>query len=178
MALIKPVIMAGGTGSRLWPLSRQINPKQFLALTGSYSTMLQQTVSRLKGLNVGAPVVICDEEHQFLAAEQLRHEGESGARIILDPLGRNMATVIAMAALQIVNKGEDGVLLVLAADHLIGNESAFRNSVTRAVPLAEAGKLVTFGIVSGKAETGYGYIQKGKALDSDGFDQEKQLAGR
>lgn len=173
MTMIKPVIMAGGTGSRLWPLSRQLNPKQFLALTDEHSTMLQQTVSRLRGLDVGAPVVICNEEHRFLAAEQLRLAGEDSARIILEPMGRNTAPAIALAALQAVSRGEDDMLLVLAADHLIADASAFRDTVSRALPLAEAGKLVTFGIVPGKAETGYGYIQKGAALDTGGFVVER-----
>nr|WP_203301152.1 mannose-1-phosphate guanylyltransferase/mannose-6-phosphate isomerase [Marinobacter sediminum] len=165
--------MAGGAGSRLWPLSRQLNPKQFLALTDDHLTMLQQTVSRLNGLNADAPVVICNEEHRFLAAEQLRLAGEEGARIILEPMGRNTAPAIALAALQAVAVGEDGMLLVLAADHLIGDATAFRDTVSQALPLAEAGKLVTFGIVPEKAETGYGYIQKGKLLDNGGFVVER-----
>lgn len=173
MTMIKPVIMAGGTGSRLWPLSRQLNPKQFLALTDQHSTMLQQTVSRLRGLDVGVPVVICNEEHRFLAAEQLRLAGEDSARIILEPMGRNTAPAIALAALQSVAGEKDDMLLVLAADHLIADAAVFRDTVSRALPLAEAGKLVTFGIVPGKAETGYGYIQKGAALDTGGFVVER-----
>ncbi len=164
-----PVILSGGTGSRLWPLSRQLNPKQFLALTDDHSTMLQQTVSRLRGLDVGAPVVICNEEHRFLAAEQLRLAGQADARVVLEPFGRNTAPAIALAALQTVAGGGDGMLLVLAADHLIGNVAAFHESVNKALPLAEAGKLVTFGVVPVSAETGYGYIKKGSALDSGGF---------
>ncbi|WP_273426625.1 mannose-1-phosphate guanylyltransferase/mannose-6-phosphate isomerase [Marinobacter sp.] len=174
MTTIKPVIIAGGSGSRLWPLSRQLNPKQFLALTDEDSTMLQQTVSRLKGLNIGGPVIICNEEHRFLAAEQMGLAGEDGAQIILEPVGRNTAPAIALAALQSVAAGgEDDLLLVLAADHLIGDAAAFRDTVSRALPLAESGKLVTFGIVPGKAETGYGYIQKGAGLDTGGFVVER-----
>src|SRR5690554_1442649 len=116
--MIKPVILAGGSGSRLWPLSRKLNPKQFLALTDEHSTLLQQTVSRLKGLNAGAPVVICNEEHRFLAAEQLRLAGEESAQIILEPMRRNTAPAIALAALQVTAGGQDGILLILAADHL------------------------------------------------------------
>ncbi|WP_417536723.1 mannose-1-phosphate guanylyltransferase/mannose-6-phosphate isomerase [Methylophaga sp.] len=171
--MLVPVILAGGTGSRLWPLSRQLNPKQFLALTDERATMLQQTVSRLKGLKVDAPVVICNEEHRFLAAEQLRLAGEDGPRIILEPVGRNTAPAIALAALQAVAEDEESVLLVLAADHLIADTAAFQDTVSRAQPLAEAGKLVTFGIVPGQAETGYGYIHKGKAQGGDGFDVER-----
>lgn len=167
--MLIPLVLAGGTGSRLWPLSRQLNPKQFIALADDHLTMLQQTVSRLKDLNVGAPVIICNEEHRFLAAEQLRLAGQDDARIILEPMGRNTAPAIALAALQAVAEGEDGMLLVLAADHLIGDAAAFRDTVSQALPLAEAGKLVTFGIVPAKAETGYGYIQKGEALDNGGF---------
>jgi len=164
-----PVILSGGTGSRLWPLSRQLNPKQFLALTDDHSTMLQQTVSRLSGLDVGAPLVICNEEHRFLAAEQLRLAGQPDARVVLEPFGRNTAPAIALAALQTVAEGGDGMLLVLAADHLIGDVAAFHKSVNKALPLAEAGKLVTFGVVPGSAETGYGYIKKGSTLDNGGF---------
>lgn len=173
MTMIKPVILAGGSGSRLWPLSRKLNPKQFLALTDERTTMLQQTVSRLKGLNAGAPVVICNEEHRFLAAEQLRLAGEDSAQIILEPMGRNTAPAIALATLQATAGGQDGMLLILAADHRIADQREFQERVNNALPLAERGKLVTFGIVPESAETGYGYIQKGLALDNGGFSVER-----
>ncbi|MBY6219395.1 mannose-1-phosphate guanylyltransferase/mannose-6-phosphate isomerase [Marinobacter hydrocarbonoclasticus] len=173
MGDLLPIVLCGGAGSRLWPLSRQLNPKQFLTLTDEHSTMLHQTISRLKGLSAGTPIVICNEEHRFLAAEQLRLVGVNSARIILEPMGRNTAPAIALAALQATAEGKDGMLLVLAADHRIGNPAAFHESVSNALPLAEAGKLVTFGVVPGKAETGYGYIQKGAALDHAGFIVER-----
>lgn len=161
--MILPVIMAGGYGSRLWPLSRQLNPKQFLRLQGSL-TMLQATIQRLEGLECGNPYVICNEEHRFLAAEQLRQVGVENPSILLEPEGRNTAPAIALAALQATMDGEDPVLLVLAADHLIKDVDAFHQSIQCALPLAVDGKLVTFGIVPTHPETGYGYIQRGAAF--------------
>lgn len=161
--MISPVILAGGTGSRLWPLSRELYPKQFLTVTGDES-MLQQTVARLSGLEHAAPVLICNEEHRFIAAEQMRLGGYDHGGIILEPVGRNTAPAIALAALQAVNNaidGEEPVLLVLAADHLIENAQAFKTAVEKALPFAENGQLVTFGIVPTAPETGYGYIQSG-----------------
>ncbi|MFN3712210.1 MAG: mannose-1-phosphate guanylyltransferase/mannose-6-phosphate isomerase [Alcanivoracaceae bacterium] len=161
--MLLPVIMAGGSGSRLWPLSRQLNPKQFLALVGDL-TMLQDTIARLDGIEHAQPCLICNEEHRFLAAEQLRQMGLDQARILLEPEGRNTAPAIALAALDATARGDDPVLLVLAADHLIRDVAAFRDSIERALPLARAGKLVTFGIVPSAPETGYGYIRRGDAL--------------
>ena len=152
--MIKAVIMAGGSGTRLWPLSRAGHPKQFLALNGK-DTMLQSTSNRLKGLDIRSSVVICNEEHRFFVAEQLR-EIDRLDSIILEPVGRNTAPAIALAAL--VSDG-DPLLLVLAADHVIQDEVAFSAAVTDALPLAEAGKLVTFGIVPSEPHTGYGYIK-------------------
>lgn len=168
--MLLPVIMAGGTGSRLWPLSRQLNPKQFLTLVDGQSSMLQATILRLQGLSdVALPQLICNEEHRFIAAEQLRQLGIDGANILLEPVGRNTAPAIALAAMQAMEEGSDPVLLVLAADHLIQNADAFHASVAAALPLAEAGKLVTFAIVPSHAETGYGYLQKGASLGEAGF---------
>src|SRR5690554_2950270 len=127
--------MAGGTGSRLWPLSRQLNPKQFLKLCGD-TTLLQQTLERLEGLETTSPVIICNEEHRFMAAEQLRQSGINNAGIILEPVGRNTAPAIALAALHAVAGGDDPVLLVLAADHYIANQAAFKQAVTDAASLA------------------------------------------
>jgi len=157
MSKIKAVIMAGGSGTRLWPLSRAAHPKQFLALHGD-DTMLQATVKRLSGLDVKSSVIICNEEHRFFVAEQLREIGKLGS-IILEPVGRNTAPAIALAAL---TSKEDDLLLVLAADHVIQDHAAFSNAVAGAVPLAEAGKLVTFGIVADSPNTGYGYIRRGE----------------
>lgn len=171
--MIHPVIMAGGTGSRLWPLSRQLNPKQFLKLTDEHLSMLQLTVARLDGMDSADPLLICNEEHRFLAAEQMRQSGYDDARIILEPCGRNTAPAIALAALQLSkatdDHADDPLMLVLAADHLIQNVPAFQNGIAKAVPLAQQGKLVTFGIVPGHAETGYGYIQRGPELAEGSF---------
>lgn len=165
--MIKAVIMAGGSGTRLWPLSRAGQPKQFLSLNGE-STMLQATMERLEGLNISSSVTICNEEHRFFVAEQLREIGKLGS-IILEPVGRNTAPAIALAALSVDN---DPLLLVLAADHLIQDESSFTEAIDQAIPLAEAGKLVTFGIVPNEAHTGYGYIKKG-SQNGSGFIVDK-----
>jgi mannose-1-phosphate guanylyltransferase len=156
--MIKAVVMAGGSGTRLWPLSRAAHPKQFLSLHGE-DTMLQATFKRLDGLDIHSSVTICNEEHRFFVAEQLREIDRLGS-IILEPVGRNTAPAIALAAFS-SPEGEDPLMLVLAADHVIQNEVAFTKTVMDAIPLAESGKLVTFGIVAHEANTGYGYIQKG-----------------
>ena len=163
--MILPVIMAGGTGSRLWPMSRELYPKQFLRLHGDNS-MLQETVSRLKGLDVSVPLVICNEEHRFLVAEQLRQINQLKDNIILEPVGRNTAPAITLAALSAIDNGVDPLLLVLAADHVIESPVAFHQAVQSAIPFAEQGKLVTFGIVPTGPETGYGYIQRGMELST------------
>jgi len=166
MSMVVPVIIAGGTGSRLWPLSRELYPKQFLQLDGE-ATMLQATVNRLGQLDCAKPLVICNEDHRFLVAEQLRHLGKLANNIILEPAGRNTAPAIALAALtalQTASDSEDPLLLVLAADHVIRDESAFITSVQQAISHAEDGKLVTFGIVPTHPETGYGYIRRGAEL--------------
>ena len=160
--MIKAVIMAGGSGTRLWPLSRAAHPKQFLALHGK-GTMLQNTVKRLSGLDVQSSVVICNEEHRFFVAEQLREIDKLDA-IILEPVGKNTAPAIALAAL--LAREDDPLLLVLAADHVVQDEVMFTKAVSEALPLAEAGKLVTFGIVPQDANTGYGYIKRGKPQDT------------
>lgn len=167
--MLQPVIMAGGSGSRLWPLSRQLNPKQFLKLGDSELSMLQATVARLAGASAIAPLVICNEEHRFLVAEQLRQLDKEGSTIILEPVGRNTAPAIALAALHLAAENPDALMLVLPADHLIRNTDAFHASVDAALPLARAGKLVTFGIAPSHPETGYGYIQQGAALEEDVF---------
>ena len=159
--MITPVIMAGGSGTRLWPLSRAGHPKQFLALSGD-KTMLQQTAERLSGLPTAESITICNEEHRFFVAEQLREINALG-KIILEPVGRNTAPAIALAAL--LEKEDDPLLLVLAADHVIADQDAFTDAVMKAVPLAEKGKLVTFGVVPSEPHTGYGYIEAGKSVD-------------
>lgn len=161
---MKPVILAGGSGSRLWPKSRAALPKQFLALT-SEQTMLQETLSRMAGSQHESPIVICNDAHRFLVAEQLRQQDQQHGGIILEPVGRNTAPAIALAALHAVKDGNDPTLLVLAADHLIKDVSTFHCAIEQASKLADAGKLVTFGIVPDQAHTGYGYIQAGDSLD-------------
>ncbi|WP_168016713.1 mannose-1-phosphate guanylyltransferase/mannose-6-phosphate isomerase [Halomonas salinarum] len=166
--MITPVIMAGGTGSRLWPLSRQLRPKQFLPLTGEFS-MLQETLKRLAPMEHREPLIICNEEHRFLVAEQVRQQGITDAHILLEPEGRNTAPAIALAALQAVEKEPEALLLVLAADHLIQDVAKFHESMNYARQLAEQDQLVTFGVVPTHAETGYGYIQRGAAQHDFGF---------
>lgn len=171
--MIQPVIIAGGSGSRLWPLSRQLNPKQFLQLTDEKLSMLQATIDRLEGMETAQPLLICNEEHRFLAAEQLRQMGLDEAGIILEPVGRNTAPAIALAALQLSANENDPLMLVLSADHLIRDSSAFHAAIATAMPLAESGMLVTFGIVPTEPETGYGYIQQGRALGEKAFTVER-----
>ena len=161
---MKAVIMAGGSGTRLWPLSRMGHPKQFLSLQGKM-TMLQQTVERLKGLPVESAVTICNEEHRFFVAEQLRAIDKLGS-IILEPMGRNTAPAVALAALMETDK--DPLLLVLAADHVITDVESFTEAVQKAMTLAEQGMLVAFGIVPSEPHTGYGYIKAGSE-SGDGF---------
>jgi len=165
--MIKAVIMAGGSGTRLWPLSRAGHPKQFLKLHGG-DTMLQSTMKRLESLRISSSVTICNEEHRFFVAEQLREIDKLGP-ILLEPVGKNTAPAIALA---VITADEDPLLLILAADHVIQDEVAFTNAVNSAVPLAESGKLVTFGIVPNEAHTGYGYIKIGDK-DGSGFVVDK-----
>ncbi len=165
--MLIPVILSGGAGTRLWPLSRELYPKQLLPLTGTH-TMLQETVLRLAGLEASAPLVVCNEAHRFLVAEQLRQLGVAPLATILEPVGRNTAPAIALAAHAALKAGAAGdaadpVLLVLPADHVIRDVPAFRQAVQAASAAAQAGQLATFGIVARSPETGYGYIQRGQA---------------
>jgi mannose-1-phosphate guanylyltransferase/mannose-6-phosphate isomerase len=156
--MLIPVILSGGVGSRLWPLSREYYPKQLLALVDNH-TLLQNTLIRLEGLSqLSAPLMVCNENHRFLVAEQLRGINVSPAHIILEPQGRNTAPATAAAALAAVAIDPDAILLVLPADHLIANAAAFCTAVTAGMSLAQANYLVTFGIVPNCPETGYGYI--------------------
>ncbi len=159
-----PIILSGGSGTRLWPLSRKMYPKQFLSLLHD-QTMLQMTLSRLDGLEHTAPTVVCNNEHRFIVAEQARQIGIEDLSIILEPFGKNTAPAIAVAAIHAAGLVDNPILLVLSADHEISNEKAFCDAVTQAQPLAEAGKLVTFGIVPADAATDYGYIKRGNPED-------------
>lgn len=161
--MLLPVIMAGGSGTRLWPLSRTLFPKQFLALN-SDATMLQETLQWIVPLEPLPAFIICNQEHRFIVAEQLRKAQLSHGGIALEPVGRNTAPAVAVAALHALQQGSDPLLLVLAADHVIQYPQVFCESVRAAIPLAERGKLVTFGVVPTAPETGYGYIQCGETV--------------
>ena len=158
---ISPVILSGGSGTRLWPLSRESYPKQFLALDSrTNKTLLQKTYERLLGLEeLDSPILICNEDHRFIVAEQFRAINTNPQAIILEPVGRNTAPAIAVAALQAISSGKDPLLLILAADHLIENIVEFQRVIQSAKTYANQGRLVTFGIVPTSAETGYGYIE-------------------
>ena len=160
--MLQPVILSGGSGTRLWPLSREQYPKQLLPLIGDDS-LLQATVQRLAGLpDVAEPLVVCNEEHRFVVAEQVRQLGRKGS-VMLEPTGRNTAPALTLAALWALRSG-DPVLVVMPADHVILDVRAFLDAVRRAAALAEAGMAVTFGITPDSPETGYGYIQRGAIL--------------
>jgi len=165
--MIIPVILAGGSGTRLWPLSRKLRPKQLIDLIDEH-TLLQNTVLRLQGaLDMAPPLVLCNDDHRFMVAEQLRSIGSEPDAIILEPVGRNTAPALAVAALKAVAAEADPVLLVLPADHFIRDRDLFHRTLAAGAELAEKGYLITFGIVPASPETGYGYIKKGNAIGSD-----------
>jgi mannose-1-phosphate guanylyltransferase len=164
---ICPVILAGGSGKRLWPLSNSNRPKQFLSLYEE-DTLLQITLKRASKISSQPPVIICNQEHRFLVAEQIRGICES-AKIILEPIGRNTAPAITLTSLVIEN---DPILLVLSSDHVIQNEEAFFNALEKALPLVKDGKLVTFGVIPNEPNIGYGYIKKGTKI-GEGFQVDK-----
>jgi mannose-1-phosphate guanylyltransferase/mannose-6-phosphate isomerase len=164
--MLVPVVLSGGSGTRLWPLSRELYPKQLLPLVGE-RTMLQETVARVRGLDdLAAPILVCNESHRFMVAEQMQSVGIQPLAIVLEPVGRNTAPAVAVAAMLTLQRAKtlndsDPVLLVLPADHVIDETDAFRAAVRLGLPAAQNGKLVTFGVVPARAETGYGYIQRG-----------------
>ena len=175
-AKLIPVVLSGGAGTRLWPLSRELYPKQLLPLIGAH-TMLQDTVLRLQGMQVAAPIVVCNDAHRFLVAEQLRIIATPAQVIVLEPVGRNTAPAIALAALAVAAAGDaEALLLVLPADHVIRDPKAFQAAVRIAVAAAREGHLVTFGVVAHAPETGYGYIRRGAPLS--GAAPEKRRAWR
>jgi mannose-1-phosphate guanylyltransferase/mannose-6-phosphate isomerase len=163
-SLVHPVILSGGAGSRLWPMSRALYPKQFLPLA-SEETMLQATARRVTGPGFASPIAICNEEHRFLLAEQMRAIGIAPTAILLEPEGRNTAPAATVAALAVAERDPEGVVLLLPSDHVIADLEAFRAAVTTAEAAARHGYLVTFGITPNRPETGYGYIRVGGPLD-------------
>lgn len=173
---IYPIILCGGAGTRLWPLSREHHPKQLLALTGG-RTFLQDTACRLDGVDgIGQPLIVCNEEYRFLVTAQLREVGKTAAHILLEPVGRNTAPALTLAALALVQDGQDPVMLAMPADHVIRDPAQFHAAVGRAARLARAGHLVTFGIKPTHPETGYGYIKQGKDNDVAAFVEKPDLA--
>lgn len=169
MQSLIPVVLSGGSGTRLWPLSREKYPKQLLSFIGEDS-LLQATVRRMEGLTdvqLGAPLVVCNEEYRFVIAEQLRLMGTKGT-ILLEPIGRNTAPALTLAALAALREGGDPILLVMPADHVIVDTKRFQAAVRKGMTLAAEGELVTFGIKPDSPETGYGYIQSGEPLDEEG----------
>jgi len=164
--MIFPVILSGGSGSRLWPVSREHYPKQFLNLHKEDRSLLQEAAQRLNNVeDTGTPIVVCNEEHRFLVAEQMHQIGQQNTQIILEPCGRNTAPALALAALAARSVSADAELLVMPADHVIKNETAFAQAVAKGRALAAGGKLVTFGITPSSPQTGYGYIRRGNSLD-------------
>ena len=178
-----PVILSGGSGTRLWPISRKLYPKQFIPIRDGRS-LFQDTILRTKNLAEGiqSPMIVCNDEHRFMAAEQLRQEDITDSDIILEPIGRNTAPAIALAALRAADRDADGVLLVLPADHILEGAEAFSSAIETALDLSQKNQLATFGIVPTRPETGYGYIQRGneiipdKASQVDKFVEKPDLA--
>ena len=163
--MLVPVILAGGTGSRLWPVSRALLPKQFIQLPRQPGSLFQNTLARLGGLeSLGAPVVVCNDDHRFLVAEQLRQLKNEHHTIMLEPFGRNTAPAVALAALHTRQQSPDAILLVLPSDHAIEDHGALLQAIRAGEKLAADGHLVTFGIVPGSPQTGYGYIKKGQPI--------------
>jgi len=170
---IIPVILSGGSGTRLWPLSRKQYPKQYLPLAGD-NTMLQETILRLSGLdNLADPIIVCNADHRFLVAEQCQQIDIKNPIILLEPVGRNTAPAIAAAALQSLKDSDDAILLVLSADHVIQDFDAFHKAINIANQQAQSGKLATFGIVPTDANTGYGYIKSSKDNNNGAYKVEE-----
>jgi mannose-1-phosphate guanylyltransferase/mannose-6-phosphate isomerase len=171
--MLIPLILSGGSGTRLWPVSRRNLPKQFLSLSGN-GTLFQQTVARTKQLpEVTAPIIVASEDHRFLAADQLLEAGVKDATILLEPVARNTAPAIALGALKAIERDPQALLLVLPADHLIGDTKSFVDAVQQALPAAREGWLVTFGIRPDRPETGFGYIRRAESIGGGAFRVER-----
>ncbi|MBS24324.1 MAG: mannose-1-phosphate guanylyltransferase/mannose-6-phosphate isomerase [Gammaproteobacteria bacterium] len=170
-----PVVIAGGIGSRLWPVSRALLPKQFIHFPQYQGSLFQNTLRRVEGIeDISEPLVVCNADHRFLVAEQLRELGRSDGSILLEPIGRDTAPAVAMAAFLALQKSKEAILLVLPSDHLIKNNENFHAAVNEAVKLARRNFLITFGIVPGTPETGYGYINRGEIIEgSNGYQISK-----
>jgi mannose-1-phosphate guanylyltransferase / mannose-6-phosphate isomerase len=160
---IHPVILSGGSGTRLWPLSRKLSPKQLLALTGP-SSLLHETAKRMHGAAFAKPVIICNRDHRFLIAEQMREVGIAAASIVLEPVGRNTAAAAAVASLIVAKSDPEGLVLLAPSDHVVRDLEAFERAVAGASVASHAGEIVTFGITPNAPETGYGYVQRGAPL--------------
>ncbi|MGZ6009434.1 MAG: sugar phosphate nucleotidyltransferase, partial [Rhizomicrobium sp.] len=172
---IHPVVLSGGSGTRLWPMSRASLPKQLLALHGA-RTMIQDTVLRANVPGAVAPILLCSDDHRFLVAEQMQAVGVTPQAIVLEPMGRNTAPAAAIGALMVAEQDPKGVILLLPSDHAVTDENAFRVAVGRAASAAREGYVVTFGIAPSGPETGYGYIQRGAQLASfDGVNVVKRF---
>jgi mannose-1-phosphate guanylyltransferase/mannose-6-phosphate isomerase len=165
-AMIHPIILSGGSGTRLWPLSRRLRPKQFLDVHGA-SSLFSQTLARVKGDSFAAPMIICNNDHRFLVAEEMRQHG--AGEIILEPVARSTAPAISAAAIRCLEHDEDAILLVLSSDHVITDLNAFHACVESAVELAAEGYLLAFGVTPDRPETGYGYIKQGEACGETGW---------
>ena len=172
---ISPIVLSGGVGSRLWPLSREHYPKQCLNLTDSLSSLLQQTLLRTNRLDVQSPLVVCNDDHRFLIAQQLQDIGITDSRVMLEPVGKNTAPAVALAAFEMLRNSEDSLMLILPADHVIRDAKAFEVAVTQAQALAKQDSVVTFGIKPTRPETGYGYIKAGSDFSVDQFVEKPDL---
>ena len=172
---VLPVIICGGSGTRLWPMSRASFPKQYLKINQNESlTFLQKTVLRISSFkNVNDPIIICNEEHRFIVAEQMREIKIKPKNIIIEPIGRNTAPAITIAALKGAEEDEESILIILPADHIINNIVNFFKSINTAIEDVSQGKIITFGIAPDKPETGFGYIESLEELDTEKLNVQK-----